>query len=234
MTKNKNKTENKTKYVAYLRVSTKKQGVSGLGLDAQRSAIENFCNDKGVVIAEFLEVESGNKKTRKELAKALAVVKAESATLIVAKLDRLARNVEFTFALVNAGVDFVTADLGKLSTLQLGILATVAEYEREMTAQRTKAACAEKRAKGEKMGSACNFNNEGRAKGRKNRVLNTLENDDVQKAIIRIKELREMGASANEIARKLNEGKYTTRQGGKWSPARVLQLEKMLTKVNVE
>jgi hypothetical protein len=139
-------------FVSYLRVSTKRQGESGLGLDAQRAAVAAHVAG-GRLLAEYLEVESGRKNDRPQLAAALAHARATGSRLIIAKLDRLARNVVFIASLMEAGVDFVACDLPSANRLTIHILAAVAEYEREMISARIKAALAAAKARGIKLGS---------------------------------------------------------------------------------
>jgi DNA invertase Pin-like site-specific DNA recombinase len=139
-------------FISYLRVSTARQGESGLGLEAQRQAVARHVAG-GSLLGEYLEVESGRKNDRPQLAAALAHARATGARLIIAKLDRLARNVHFISELMEAGVDFVAADLPQASKLTLHILAAVAEHEREMIAARTKAALAAAKARDVKMGN---------------------------------------------------------------------------------
>jgi len=127
------------KYVAYYRVSTKKQGASGLGLDAQVKAVADFAKN-GELIAEFREVESGSKDSRPILAKALEVAKANGATLLIAKLDRLSRRASFIFALRDSGVNFIACDMPEANRLTIDLLAVIAEHEREMIKARTAAA----------------------------------------------------------------------------------------------
>jgi DNA invertase Pin-like site-specific DNA recombinase len=137
-----------------LRVSTDKQGSSGLGLEAQRAAVERYvAGTGGVIAAEFQEIESGKKNDRPEIAAAVAACRAQRATLIIAKLDRLARNVAFISGLMESGVDFVAADMPLANRLTVHILAAVAEHEREMISQRTKAALAAAKARGTKLGN---------------------------------------------------------------------------------
>ena len=142
------------KFIGYLRVSTEKQGQSGLGLDAQRKAIEDYLNGgKWELLAEYVEIESGKRSDRPELAKALAHSKATGATLVIAKLDRLSRNVAFISNLMESGVEFVAADMPMANRLTVHVLAAVAEHEREMISQRTSAALAAAKARGAKLGN---------------------------------------------------------------------------------
>lgn len=141
-------------YVAYYRVSTQRQGVSGLGLDAQRAAVLGFINGGAEVLAEFSEVESGKRDDRPQLAAALARCREAGATLAIAKLDRLARNVAFIANLMESKVEFVAVDMPMASRLTLHILAAVAEHEREMISARTKAAMAQAKARGVRIGLA--------------------------------------------------------------------------------
>jgi DNA invertase Pin-like site-specific DNA recombinase len=142
------------RFVAYYRVSTDKQGVSGLGLEAQRAAVaRHVAAAQGVVVAEFEEIESGKRNDRPEIAAALAACRVRRACLIIAKLDRLARNVFFISSLMESGVDFVACDNPHATKLTIQILAAVAEHEREMISQRTKAALAAAKARGVRLGN---------------------------------------------------------------------------------
>ncbi len=140
--------------VAYYRVSTDKQGRSGLGLDAQRAAVEaHVAGARGAVCAGFVEVESGRKRDRPQLAAALAAARAHRAVLVIAKLDRLARNVHFVSGLMESGVEFVAADMPTVNRLTVHILAAVAEEEARMISARTKAALAAAKARGVRLGN---------------------------------------------------------------------------------
>jgi DNA invertase Pin-like site-specific DNA recombinase len=128
-------------FVAYYRVSTEKQGRSGLGLDAQRDTVRKFAAEQGrSIAAEFTEVESGKKDRRPKLAEAIEYAKANNATLIIAKLDRLSRVASFILALRDSGVDFLACDSPHYNSLTIGILALVAQDERERIVERTKGA----------------------------------------------------------------------------------------------
>lgn len=131
----------KQKYVIYLRVSTKRQGSSGLGLDAQRKMCTDLIErENGVVAKEFQDVESGKSRTRPGLWKAIDFCKAYGCTLVIAKLDRLARDVEFTFKVIGTGIQIRFVDMPVMNTMILGVFASVAQYERELIVQRTKGA----------------------------------------------------------------------------------------------
>ena len=146
-------TPHRGRFVAYYRVSTTRQGESGLGLDAQRKAVADYLDGGSwQLIGEFTEVESGKRDARPELQKALALCKRERARLVIAKLDRLSRNVAFLAALMDRGVDFVACDNPHANKLTIHILAAVAQHEREMIAQRTRDALAAAKARGKKLG----------------------------------------------------------------------------------
>ncbi len=142
------------KFIAYLRVSTDKQGHSGLGIEAQRKAVNDYL-DGGhwQLLAEHVEIESGKRSDRPQLAAALAHAKATGATIVIAKLDRLARNVAFISNLMESGVEFVAADMPMANRLTVHVLAAVAEHEQKMISQRTKAALAAAKARGTKLGN---------------------------------------------------------------------------------
>lgn len=141
-----------TKYVAYLRVSTQKQGYSGLGLEAQREIIHNYLHDK-IPISEYVEVESGRKSNRPKLKEALSQCRKEGAILIVAKLDRLARSVSFLSSLLESDVEIVFCDFPQANKMVLHIISAISQYEAELTAARTKAALQAKKARGFKLGN---------------------------------------------------------------------------------
>jgi DNA invertase Pin-like site-specific DNA recombinase len=144
----------KGKFVAYYRVSTTKQGVNGLGMEAQKDAVRNFLNGGNwKLLAEFAEVESGKRNNREELLKAIALCRKEKATLLIAKLDRLARNAAFLLNLRDSGIDFIAVDMPSADKFTVGIMALVAEKERDMISQRTKDGLAVARKRGIKLGN---------------------------------------------------------------------------------
>jgi len=220
------------KIVSYIRVSTKAQGESGLGLEAQRSAVEAFAKTRGAkVLAEYREVETGKRKDRPELAKALAHCRRSHATLVVAKLDRLARNVAFTSAMMDSSVDFVCCDNPHANRLTIHILAAVAEAEAVAISERTKAALAAAKARGVKLGSA----RPGHWDGREDRRLagTRLAAKAAAEANKRaakeayadllpvIGTMRAKGQTLQQIAEWLTNMGHTTRRDKRWSPTQV-------------
>ena len=215
------------KYVAYFRVSTARQGQSGLGLDAQRSAVRDYLRAHGwPPVAEFTEIESGRKNDRPELAKALRACRLHGATLVIAKLDRLARNAAFLLNLKDSGVDFVAADLPQANRLTVGIMALIAEDEAERISQRTKAALAEAKRRGVKLGTPANLSN--RELGRKNAAKNRAKRADrfARDAMSVIAEIRATGVvSLSGLARELTSRNIPTPRGRKsWSAEQVKRI----------
>lgn len=142
-------------YCTYLRVSTQRQGAQGLGIAAQRRMCENFIKqNNGKLIQEFMDVESGTHRDRKGLWQAIDYCKENGCSLVIAKLDRLARDVEFTFKVINTGIDIHFTDMPVVNSMVLGVFAAVAQYEREMCSTRTKQALSAKKARNEAIGGA--------------------------------------------------------------------------------
>ena len=211
-----------TTIVAYYRVSTAKQGRSGLGLEAQQAAVQAAYPQATII--GFTEVESGKKDNRPVLATALAHAKSIGAVLVVAKLDRLARNVSFLFALKEAGVQFAALDLPEMNTLTLGILATVAQYERERISERLKGAFGAKKARGAKLGNPENFTETGRAKGRASHSAKAAANPNNQRATAMIAALNNNGNTLRQIAAQLNNSGFTTSRGYAFTAMQVSRL----------
>src|SRR5215471_12766625 len=141
------------KFAAYYRVSTQRQGRSGLGLEAQQTAVRDYLNGGDWrLVAEVTEVESGKRSDRPKLAEALKLCRVHSATLIIAKLDRLARNVAFTSNLMESGIEFHAVDFPQANRLTIHILATVAEHEAKVISERTTAALAAAKRRGVQLG----------------------------------------------------------------------------------
>jgi len=216
------------KFVAYYRVSTAKQGASGLGLESQKEAVRVYLNGgKWKMVAEFTEVESGKRNDREALALALRACKVYGATLIIAKLDRLARNVAFTSNLMEAGVDFIAVDNPTASRLTIHILAAVAEDEAKRISDRTKAALAAAKARGTALGgrrvSAGRFGQiaaMGRSVSAK--VRGQIASERAADLAPAIEDLQANGAtSLRRIAAGLNERGIPTARGGEWSAVQV-------------
>jgi DNA invertase Pin-like site-specific DNA recombinase len=210
-------------YVSYYRVSTAKQGQSGLGLEAQKTAVGQFVKDQPV-IEEFVEVESGKKDGRPQLQAAIAHAKQHSATLVIAKLDRLSRNASFIFTLRDSDVDFVCADMPDANTLTVGIFAVLAQHERELISQRTKAALAAKKAQGFKLGKPGNLTLKAAAKGNLVWQRKAAENKNNRRAKAMIHSLHLQGLSWSQIAAELNEHGFLTARGRLFHPVQVQRL----------
>lgn len=210
------------KYIAYYRVSTKKQGNSGLGLEAQRTAVESYLKDK-LIMAEYTDIESGTKKgnDRENLKQAVIHAKSSNAILIIAKLDRLARNVSFITTLMESGVEFIACDMPQANKFTIHIFAALAEQEADLISQRTKSALAELKAKGVKLGNPQNLTKKARIKGLKIRQQNALENENNIKSTALIVSLKKEGISFYAIAQKLNELKFKTRNGNTFTDVQV-------------
>jgi DNA invertase Pin-like site-specific DNA recombinase len=206
------------KYVAYYRVSTVKQGQSGLGLEAQKASVTNFVKSGSDIVAEFIEVESGKNNSRTQLALAIAETRAAGATLLIAKLDRLSRDAAYILTL---DVPFVAVDMPELNTLTKGIFASMAQHERELISSRTKAALQAKRARGEQLGNNANLTTTGREKGRETQQANAKAAKANVQAAELIKLYSTTGKSLREIANCLNGKGFTTRRGCQFTAATV-------------
>lgn len=206
----------KTKFVAYYRVSTIRQGKSKLGLEAQREIVKNhLTNNADSLAAEYTEIESGRNNKRPELAKALKKCKEIGATLVVAKLDRLARNVGFIFALKEAGTAFIACDLPDFNTLTLGIFASFAQYEAEKISSRIKDALKARKARGLKHPSPKTVK-EGIGKlGNEKRLANNREY--LTNAYNTAKVMRKAKSSLYAIMNALNNAGLTTVRGKKFT-----------------
>ena len=207
------------KFVAYFRVSTDKQGRSGLGFEAQRHAVDQFLNGGSwSLIGEFIEVESGKRNKRPELEKALAVCKRQKAKLVIAKLDRLSRNLAFIATLMDSGVEFVAVDNPHANKLTVHILAAVAQHEREMIAQRTKDALQAAKARGVVLGNP-------KLDAVRDRAVASVKADAdrfAKNVAPIIREIQSTGvASHRAIARSLNSRGIATARGGVWTAVQV-------------
>jgi DNA invertase Pin-like site-specific DNA recombinase len=213
------------KFVSYLRVSTQRQGKSGLGLEAQREAVAGYLNGgKWKLVQELVEVESGKRSDRPELAKALSLCRLHRATLLVAKLDRLARNVAFVSALMEAGVKFVAVDLPAANELTVHIMASMAEHEAKAISARTKAALAAAKARGTQLGGLRWDITKVAAKGRQIALQARQKSAAKYRAdvlpVIQEKQ-REGAVTLRQIAESLNADGMPAPRGGQWSAVQV-------------
>lgn len=224
------------KVVTYFRVSTSKQGVSGLGLEAQKQAVDSYLQGKSAtVVKSFTEIGSGKRDdNRPELQKALRECRLTGARLVVAKLDRLARSARFLMGLQESAVDFVCADMPEANTLTIGLMANLAEYERTLISERTKAAYAAKKARTAATGEAVRWGNPN---------ISTIRNTDLQAAnAARIQQASKRNAdirsvireivtespyklSSRGIAEKLNDAGYVTASGKCFSHVAVIRAQ---------
>jgi DNA invertase Pin-like site-specific DNA recombinase len=230
------------KYVAYYRVSTAKQGASGLGLEAQQYAVAAFLKD-GKIAGEYIEVESGKKNNRPQLVAAIEQARKLKATLVIAKLDRLSRNASFIFTLKDSGVDFVCADMPDANTLTIGIFAVLAQHERELISSRTKAALHQikERIKTEggavsktgnviiKLGKPVNLTYEHRLAGGQGAREKAATNENNKRAAAVVKLYRAQGLNWLAIAGKLNEDGFRTSRGGAFQ---AVQVQRIFERIN--
>jgi DNA invertase Pin-like site-specific DNA recombinase len=220
-----------TSVIAYYRVSTEQQGKSGLGLESQESQVEAYAKQTGAnILAKYVECESGKLADRPQLAKALSHCRRSKATLVVAKLDRLARNVAFLSALMDSSVQFTACDNPHANRLTLHILAAVAESEAVAISQRTKAALAAYKARGGLLGASlpqCNkLTQEARKKGARQagRAVSKLATEAYADLRPTVLEMRASGQSLKAIADALNAQGHSTRRGKPFGPMQVLRV----------
>ena len=217
-----------TCYVSYLRVSTQKQGYSGLGLEAQREIIQNHLYET-TPITEFIEVESGRKKDRPKLKEALDLCRKTGSTLIVAKLDRLARNVYFLSSLLETDVEIIFCDFPQANKMVLHILSAISQYEAELTASRTKSALQAKKARG------CKLGNPEHLLGKHDQAIqNSImtcktkadNNPNNKRAVAMLRTLVKEEHTLKEMADILNREGFVTSKGACFSKATVYKLIK--------
>lgn len=216
------------KFVAYYRVSTAKQGQSGLGLEAQQRAVADYLNGgEWELISEFREVETGKGSNaldkRPQLKAALAAAKKEKATLIIAKLDRLARNVHFTSGLLESGVDFVCADMPQANKVMLQMYSVMAEWEREQISLRTKASLAAAKSRGVKLGTAGAANLKPNIEERQQASIEFAE-----KLRVTLTAYKKSGMSLRQIVGALNNTGVRAHKGGEWKLTQVVRVVKLL------
>lgn len=203
-----------TTFVLYLRVSTGRQEVSGLGIEAQREAVERYAQQTGSqIIAEFVETESGAKSNRPQLAKALAACRRSKSTLLIARLDRLSRSLSFVAQLLDANVEIRCADMPEANRLLLQMLAVFAEHERQMIRDRTKSALAAAKARGVVLGK------HGKTLAAANRSTAQAHAESLRPAISAAKLAG--CQSLPQIAEYLTRNGHKTADGGQWHPMTV-------------
>lgn len=216
-----------SKFVTYLRVSTAKQGQSGLGLEAQQAAVDAYLNGGAwEVVGRFIEVETGKGSNaldrRPELRAALALCKKRGATLIIAKLDRLARNVHFVSGLIETGVDFIAADMPQANKVMIQMHAVMSEWERDQISKRTKDALAAAKARGVQLGTA------GPANLRRNVEARQQAADAfAAKLSATLNGFKSAGMTQREMVAELNSLGVKTTRGGQWSQ---VQLQRVLAR----
>ncbi len=217
-----------TKYVSYLRVSTQKQGRSGLGLEAQREALAQYiASVGGKLCAEFIEIESGTHKDRPKLAAALAACRVHNATFIVAKLDRLARSVSFVSNFLESGCEFVAVDFPQANRMMLQMLAVIGEYEARLISERTKAALAAAKRRnvtlGGDRGNILAIQQQGSRAG--NAVRSAKARQRAADLLPVIDEIKGTGlVTLSQIAAGLNQRGIMTARGGSWSAIQVSRI----------
>lgn len=218
-----------TKFISYIRVSTAKQGASGLGLEAQQAAVTTYVQAKGELIAQYVEVETGKGSNalarRPQLRSALDACKRQGAVLLIAKLDRLARNVHFVSGLLESGADFVAADMPNANKTMIQIHSVMAEWERDQISARTKAALAAAKARGVTLGTA----------GPANLKRNIAERQAAADAFAArlgglVAAFRARGMSQRAMVAELNAVGVSAPSGGLWGQ---LQLQRMLRRIEM-
>ena len=219
---------NKNLYVAYLRVSTQKQGYSGLGLEAQREIIEKHLKDKST-IAEFVEVESGRHNDRPKLKEALELCRKTGAILIVAKMDRLSRNVAFTSRLLESDVEIVFCDFPQANKMMIHIVSAIAQYEAELTSTRTRQALQAKKSRGFTLGNPEHLmdkHNEAVLASNETNRKKAHENPNNKRAVALLRSLVKQGLSLQQMADTLNDEGFQTSKGYRFQPTTVQRLIK--------
>jgi DNA invertase Pin-like site-specific DNA recombinase len=224
LSKEGNMVRHRGKFVSYLRVSTKRQGESGLGLEAQRASVEAWLNGGSwQLVEEHVEVESGKRDdNRPALARAFEACRAYNAKLVIARLDRLSRDAHFLLGLQKAGVEFVAVDMPHANRLRVGIMALVAEQEREAISSRTKQALAAAKARGVRLGKPKGYQVQGAEVGRVRGAAATAANAQAFAERLRPVLAELSNLSANAAAAELDRRGYATARGGKWSAQAII------------
>lgn len=225
------------KYIAYYRVSTNEQGRSGLGIEAQERDVARFTsNCDNCIIASFTEFESGKNNQREQLTRAIQKAQELDATLLIAKLDRLSRNAAFIFSLRDSGVRFKCVDMPEANNLTIGIMAVLAQNEREQISERTKKALASLKARGVKLGSPIGFTEKSRAKANATKRANAAKNINTtraKKAITQAIDLsvyKKQTLTKDSIAKELNDQGFKTTRGKQFTGNNVRYLLNMVLK----
>ena len=216
------------RYTPYYRVSTQKQGASGLGLEAQQAAVHTFVADPSQLLGEFVEIESGKKNQRPQLLAAMAEARRMGSTLLIAKLDRLSRNASFILALRDSGVDFVCCDMPDANTLTVGLFAVLAQHERETISKRTKEALAAKKARGAILGTPANVTDAARQQSLLMRREQIQQHPGLRQAAAFINSRRAQGVSFRQLAGELNVLGFTAPRGGSFNQKQVQRLTERL------
>lgn len=221
------------KYIGYFRISTQHQvrtDNTSLGIESQKTAVRNFIGSNGTLIQEHVEIESGKNNNRPILERAIQEAEKTGATLIIAKLDRLSREVGFLFQLKsriqNSGVKIKSLDIPNMDTLNLGIYGTIAQHERETISNRTRNALAELKRKGVQLGKPENLTSLAREKGQSIIKKNARENDRNRQAQAIIVGCKEKGMTYREIANFLNELNFRSRYDKLFHPTTIMRLYK--------
>ena len=211
------------KYIAYYRVSTKRQGESGLGLKAQKKAVENFI-EPDLIDQEFIEIETGtSKRYRPILNEAIELCKKHNATLIIAKLDRLARNVSFVSSLMDSGVNFKAVDMPDANNLTIHIMSAIAQNEAKVISKRIKDALEQS---DKQLGTPENLTEEARERGIASIKHKALHNEHNRRAVAFISQINVDNMKLREIAELLNTSGFKTSRGGEFSTTQVIRLLK--------
>jgi len=210
-------------FISYYRVSTSRQGSSGLGLEGQKTAVLSYLNNRPL-LAEFTDVETGKNNNRPQLLKAIDLAKQTNSILVIAKLDRLSRNLTFISTLMDAKIKFLCCDMPDANELTIHIFAALAQWERVRIAERTRTALQALKARGKKLGKPENFTDEVRKMGpvRLKQIANENPNNQKAKKVINL--LNRNGRNLREIAIELNEAGFRTSRGNQFGPEQVRRL----------
>ncbi len=215
-------------YIAYYRVSTAKQGASGLGLAGQRERVTAYVtNEGGKITREYTEIESGKNNKRIELDKALNHCSETGAILVIASIDRLSRNISFIATLMESKANFVACDMPEANAFTIHIFAALAQQEREMISARTKAGLRQAKQKGVILGTPSNLTPEAIVKSRLNRSESAKNNENNKRAAALINALRPSKMTLQAIADRLNKAGFTTSRGKQFTPTQVKRLAAM-------